>query len=147
MLRAKQWVLIMSKEPPPDPAESFRELVTKWERGFDSLANQVMGTEGFSRSMNQMQDLQLSMQSLFKEFMTQNLTNANMPTRDDLIRVAESIQDLDRRMGRIESLLEAMIPSNAEIGPGPRKGPPRTKKPPSAKAERSKSKKAGAKNE
>ena len=137
----------MSKESPPDPAETFRELVTKWERGFDSLANQVMGTEGFSRSMNQMQDLQLSMQSLFKEFMTQNLTNANMPTRDDLIRLAESVQELDRRMGRIESLLEAMIPSNAEIGPGPRKGPPRTKKPPSAKAGRAKSKKEGGKDE
>jgi hypothetical protein len=116
----------MSKESPPDPAANFREMVTKWERGFDSLANQVMGTEGYSRSMNQMQDLQLGMQSMFKEFMTQNLTNANMPTRDDLVRLAESVGDLDRRMARIESLLE--------VGSGPRKGPPRTKKPPSAKA-------------
>lgn len=128
----------MSKETPPDPAANFREMVTKWERGFDSLANQVMGTEGYSRSMNQMQDLQLGMQSMFKEFMTQNLTNANMPTRDDLVRLAESVGDLDRRMARIEALLEAMVPSNAAVGSGPRKGPPRTKKPPSAKAKASK---------
>jgi hypothetical protein len=128
----------MSKESPPDPAANFREMVTKWERGFDSLANQVMGTEGYSRSMNQMQDLQLGMQAMFKEFMTQNLTNANMPTRDDLVRLAESVGDLDRRMARIESLLEAMVPSNAAVGSGPRKGPPRTKKPPSAKAKGSK---------
>jgi len=124
----------LSKESPKDPADAFRELVTQWERNFDSLANQVMGTETFSRSMNQMQDLQLSMQSLFKEFMTQNLTNANMPTRDDMIRLAESVQDLDRRMERIETLLQAMVPSNAAAGPGPRKGPPRTKKPAGSKA-------------
>lgn len=123
----------MSKETPPDPAETFRELVTKWERGFDSLANQVMGTEGYSRSMNQLQDLQLSMQSIYKDFMTQNLTNANMPTRDDMVRVAESVADLDRRLARIESLLEAMVPSNAPVGAGPKSGPPRTKKPPSRK--------------
>jgi hypothetical protein len=135
----------MSKESPSDPAETFRDMVTKWERGFDSLANQVMGTEGYSRSMNQMQDLQLSMQSMFKEFMTQNLTNANMPTRDDMIRIAESVQELDRRMERIETLLQAMVPSNAAVAPGPRKGPPRTKKPPSAKAKSSVSK--GEKNE
>lgn len=135
----------MSKESPKDPAEAFREMVTKWERGFDSLANQVMGTEGYSRSMNQMQDLQLGMQAMFKEFMTQNLTNANMPTRDDLVRLAESVGDLDRRMARIESLLEAMVPSNAAVGPGPRKGPPRTKRPPSAKAKPSASK--GGKND
>ena len=41
----------------PDPAESFRNLVTEWERGFDSLANRLMGTEEFSRSMNQFQNL------------------------------------------------------------------------------------------
>ena len=58
---------------------------------------------------------------------------ANMPTRDDLLRVAEAVQDLDRRLERIEELLAGMSaerPGQAK----PPSGPPRTKKPPSANA-------------
>lgn len=120
----------MSKQTPTDPADAFRELLTQWERGFDSLANRIMGTEGFSRSMNQAQDAQLGAQKAFRDFMTQNLTMANMPTRDDLVRLAESVQDLDRRMARIEDLLQAMAPAARKTKP--RSGPPRTRKPPSA---------------
>ena len=122
----------MSKKTPSDPGEAFRELVTQWERGFDSLANKVMGTEGFSRSMNQMQDAQLGAQQAFRDFMTQNLTMANMPSRDDLVRVAESVQDLDKRMARIEALLETMSPAGEQATTRTRQGPPRTRKPPSA---------------
>jgi hypothetical protein len=122
----------VSNDRPPDPGEAFRNLVTEWERGFDKLANNLMGTEGYSRSMNQLQDLQLGARRLFQDFMTQNLTVANMPTRDDVVRVAEAVQDLDRRLERIEAMLSAMTPSGAS----PAKtaaGPPRTKKPPSAR--------------
>lgn len=119
----------MSKQTPSDPAEAFRELLTQWERGFDSLANSIMGTQGFSRSMNQMQDAQLGAQKAFRDFMTQNLTMANMPTRDDLLRVAESVQDLDKRMARIEALLEDIAPAATRATPRTRKGPPRTRKP------------------
>lgn len=119
----------MSKQTPSDPEEAFRELLTQWERGFDSLANSIMGTEGFSRSMNQMQDAQLGAQKAFRDFMTQNLTMANMPTRDDLLRVAESVQDLDKRMARIEALLEDIAPAATRAKPRTPKGPPRTRKP------------------
>ena len=123
----------MSSDQAPDPAEAFRRLVTEWERGFDKLANSLMGTEGYSRSMNQLQDLQLSARKTFHDFMAQNLSVANMPTRDDLLRVAEAVQDLDRRLERIEELLAGMSaerPGQAK----PPSGPPRTKKPPSANA-------------
>lgn len=123
----------MSKEAPTDPAEAFRETLTRWERGFDSLANQFMGTEGFSQSMNQMQDLRLGMQKLYKDFMTQNLNNANMPSRDDLLRVAESVQELNRRMLRIESMLEDILPLKGQNTPDQRRGPPRTRKPPGSR--------------
>ena len=119
----------MSKQTPSDPAEAFRELLTQWERGFDSLANSIMGTEGFSRSMNQVQDAQLGAQKAFRDFVTQNLTMANMPTRDDLLRVAESVQDLDKRMARIEALLEDITPAATRAKPRTPKGPPRTRKP------------------
>ena len=139
------WEANVSNKSSADPSDAFRETITKWERGFDSLANQLMGTEGYSKSMNQMQDLRLSMQSMYKEFMTQNLTNANMPTRDDLVRIGEYVQNLDKRMARVEALLETMVPSNAVVGSGPRKGPPRTKKAPSHKVKKASSSSTGDK--
>ena len=96
----------MANETPTDPAEAFREWVTQWERGFDSFANQVMGTEGFSQVMNEAQKAQLSMQRAFNRLSTQQLENLNMPTRDDVLRLAEAIQDIGRRLERIEDKLE-----------------------------------------
>ncbi len=113
-----------------DPGEAFREMVTEWERGFDKLANSLMGTENFSKSMNQMQDMQMGARNAFREFMTGNLTNANMPTRDDVVRVAEAIQGLEKRMQRIEDMLTSMT-SNSQKPSTRRDSPPRTKKPPS----------------
>jgi len=108
--------------------ESYREMVTQWERNFDSFANQFMGTETFSRSMNQAQDAQLALRKGFQDFMGKNLENVNMPSREDLVRVAESVQGVERRLARIEEMLSSML-SNA-TPPAPRSGPPRTKQPP-----------------
>lgn len=119
----------MAKERPTDPAEAFRELVTQWERGFDSIANQLMGTEGFSRNMNRAQDLRLTVRKAISDFMADQLDTFNMPSRDDVIRVAEALHALDRRVARVESLLAET--HQVETIPKP-PGPPRTKRPPSA---------------
>jgi hypothetical protein len=121
----------------PDPAEVFRNLVTEWERGFDAMANKIMGTEEFSRSMNQFQDLQLSMQKRFNEAMTEQLATFNVPSRDDILRLGESIRGLDKRLSKIEVLLskQAKKGSKGKKGKKARGGPPRTKQPPSAQRE------------
>ena len=115
----------------PDPTEAFRNMVTEWERGFDAMANKIMGTEEFSRSMNQFQDLQLTMQKRFNEGMAEQLTSFNIPSRDDILRLGESIRGLDKRLAKIEMLL-----AKKEAKKGGKKsgktsnGPPRTKQPP-----------------
>lgn len=124
----------MAKDTPTDPAERFRELVTQWERGFDSFANQLMGTEGFSKTMNRAQDARLGMRQAFSEFMGEQLNTFNMPTRDDIIRLAEAVHALDKRMASVETLLEAAYPEASKPASRARKGPPRTKRPPSLAA-------------
>lgn len=116
-------------KPAKNLDESYREMVTQWERNFDSFANQFMGTETFSRGMNQAQDAQLALRKMFQEFMGKNLETANMPSREDLVKVAESVQSVDRRLARIEEMLSSML-SNATPPPANRSGPPRTKQPP-----------------
>ena len=117
----------MSRDNPFDYSDQFREMVTQWERNFDAFANQFMGTENFSKSMNQAQDAQLAAQQAFREFVSKNLEAMHLPSRDDILRLGEAIHRLDRRLARIEEQL-----STDNAGPRRESGPPRTKKPPSA---------------
>ncbi len=92
-------------DKPTDPTEAFRNLVSEWERGFDSMANKIMGTDEFSQSMNQFQNVQLAMQKRFNEAMAQHLLNLNMPSRDDILRLGESIRSVEQRLASIEAAL------------------------------------------
>jgi hypothetical protein len=119
----------MANENPPDPAAMFREFVTTWERNINSVANQVMGTESFSRLMQEAQRMQLALQQATSEAMGRRLAAMNMPTREDVIRLAEKLSDVDRRLARIEASLDG---DTAELSPDmvPRVGRPRTRQPP-----------------
>jgi len=123
-------------EKQADPTEAFRNLITEWERGFDAMANKIMGTEEFSRSMNQLQDLQLGMQKRFNEAMAHQLTTLNLPSRDDILRLGESIRGLDKRLSSIEETLTRLAEkSGKKKNKHKRTGPPRTKLPPSQQSE------------
>jgi hypothetical protein len=118
----------MANDSPQDPAAMFREFVTQWERNVNSFANQVMGTESFSRLMQEAQRLQLALQQATSEAMGRRLAAMNMPTRDDVIRLAEKLADVDRRLARIETLLDG----DATVVPDEpaRTARPRTRQPP-----------------
>lgn len=120
------------RQTPNDPLERFRELVTEWERGFDALANRFMGTDEFSRAMNQMQNAQLSMQKSFADAMARSLANVNLPSREDVLRIGEAVHELDMRLARLEQRIDDVAQAAGVASSRPRKGPPRTRKPPSA---------------
>ena len=118
----------MANESPPDPAAAFRELVTTWERNINSVANQVMGTESFSRLMQEAQRMQLVVQQATSEAMGRRLAALNMPTREDIIRLAEKLSEVERRLMRIEASIDkdaAVVPDDAS-----RAARPRTRQPP-----------------
>jgi hypothetical protein len=120
-------------EQSKDPAEAFRNLITDWERNFDSMANKFMGTSEYSKAMNQFQNLQLEMQKRFNDLMAHNLSNLNMPSRDDILRLGESIRSIEKRLAAIEVQLAKKSNKDKK---GKRKGPPRTKLPPSQSSEK-----------
>lgn len=117
-------------QPPPPPAD-FSELVTQWERTFNELSNQVMGTDEFSRNLNQWQNMQLEFQRNFSEAMAKQLANFNMPSRADVIAIAEHLQAIDARLIRIEKALAKTNTGFEDVRPKA-SAPRRTRKPPSA---------------
>ena len=92
-----------------DPSKQFQEFVTSWERQIDKNANAMMGTELFSSWMNQMQQRQLAAQAAMQGYMGNQLAGMNMPSREDVVRLGEAVRLLDRRVERVESLLETLI--------------------------------------
>jgi len=118
-----------------DPFDPLRKLVDDWEKRIDGVANKVMGTDGFSQAMNQSQTLGLRIQQGFQDAMAAHLKNINMPSRGDVLRLAESVQALDQRMARMELMLEDLLRNTGSVGTSVRSGPPRTRKPPSQRTE------------
>ena len=95
----------MANDNTKDPAAVFQDWVTQWERAADQFSNQFMGTDEFSKSMNQMQNLQLEFQKGFGELMAKQLANFNLPSREDVLQLSEDVRDINRRLGRIETWL------------------------------------------
>jgi hypothetical protein len=124
----------------PSRAEPFAQLqqfITDWERRIDSVANRVMGTDEFSRSMNAAQKIQLGMQKAFMEAMANYLNSLNMPSRADITDIGATLVALEQRLARIEALLARQTQAQSRTvtaEPPVRRGPPRTRKPPSAVA-------------
>ena len=81
----------MTNEPPKDLSAQFQEWVTNWERTFNEYSNKAMGTDEFSKSMNQMQGLQLEFQRAFGQLMGKQLAQFNMPSREDIINITEEL--------------------------------------------------------
>ncbi len=111
-------------KPNMDPLTLWREMLGQWERGVNSVANQAMGSEEFSRAMHQVTSMSLRMQQTVGEMMAKSLEALNLPTRNDLFAINE-------RLARIEARLDEM--SADEAAPKPAAAMvKRTRKPPAA---------------
>lgn len=111
----------MADGKPLDPSAQFQEYVTQWERSVDQFFNQLMGTEQFSQSMNQLQKLQLEFQKTFRDAMASQLVQWNLPSREDVLQLGEQIRALDARLARMESTLAGMTAGVAASKNGPRR--------------------------
>jgi len=121
-----------------DPLETWRELLSQWEQGMNAIANRTMGSDQYSSSMNGAMGATLKLQETMRQFMAAHLASANLPSRAEVLAIAERVGGLETRLDHITALLERIVaapraPADAEppqSGPA-RPRPPRTKKPPS----------------
>jgi hypothetical protein len=114
-------------DPPKDPLSLWRDLLGQWEKSVNTLANETMGSEEYSRSINGAMGLTLKMQESLRDVMTAHLANLNLPSRVDVARLDERVQNVEAKLDRLIALVERGAPP-ASVPPAPR--PPRTKRPP-----------------
>jgi len=110
-----------------DPFGLWRDMLGQWERGVNSVANQAMGSDEFSRAVHQITSITLRMQQTVGEVLGKSLQTLNLPTRTDVLALGERIGRIEESLARLEASAAAQQnPQDA----APR--PARTRQPPAA---------------
>ena len=121
----------------PDPFAAWRDWVGQSERQWNTFLNEAMATDEFGQSMGQFMDVYLNMQRGMNEVMGRYLTALNLPSRSDVLSLANRLSDIEGRLSGIEDtlhelrkLLENSGPAiNGKVDEAPAPKPPRTRKP------------------
>jgi SMC interacting uncharacterized protein involved in chromosome segregation len=119
-----------------DPVALWQQMIGEMEKGFNALATQTMTSPEFSKAMNQAGGVSAGAQKQFGDFMEKYLLSMNLPSRAQMIGMAERLQSIEAQLGEIKTLLvQGRGSAGAQTaGPGtPR--PPRTKRPPESSGE------------
>ena len=110
-------------DKPNDPAQVWHTMLAEMEKGFNAMANQVMGSEQFSRVTHQLTGASVGAQKTVGDLMERYL-----------VSMGERLQSIESQLNEIRALLNRVHADVASQGGNglatPR--PPRTKQPPSA---------------
>jgi len=120
-----------------DPVAMWQNMLGEMEKGFNSFANQAMASPEFSKVMNQVGGVTAGAQKQLGELMEKYLVSMNMPSRAQLVGMAERLQGIEGQLNEIKAMLH-QLQSNAagaDSGYPAAPKPPRTKRPPPAGGE------------
>ena len=119
-----------------DPAAIWKSMLGEMEKGFNSFANQAMTSPEFSKAMNQVGGVTAGAQKQLGELMEKYLLAMNLPSRAQMVGMAERLQSIEGQLNDIKAMLTQMSKASGVATAGPSKQmPPRTKRPPSAEGE------------
>jgi hypothetical protein len=116
-----------------DPAAIWQSMIAEMEKGFNSFANQAMTSPEFSKAMNQVGGVTAGAQKQLGELMEKYLLAMNLPSRAQMVGMAERLQNIEGQLNEIKALLHQVHHNSLapEGGYGATPRPPRTKRPPS----------------
>ena len=120
-----------------DPVAIWQNMIGEMEKGFNSFANRAMESPEFSKAMNQVGGVTAGAQKQLGELMEKYLVSMNLPSRAQMVSMAERLQSIEGQLNEIKALLYQVHDTSGALEGGrpaaPR--PPRTKRPPSAGGE------------
>ena len=120
-----------------DPVALWRNMVGEMEKGFNSFANQAMASPEFSKVMNQVGGVSAGAQKQLGELMEKYLLAMNLPSRAQMVGMAERLQSIEGQLNEIKALLHQVHHNSlAQDGGHVAPRPPRTKRPPSEEGQK-----------
>jgi hypothetical protein len=120
-------------EQTPNPLDTWRQFITDSERQWNGFFKDVLGTDGFSSSMNAAVEASLTLQRMVADNLERYYTTFNIPTHNDLVALGERMRAIEDTLARLESALAQSNPKLAAVvRPAARRKPARTKRPAAA---------------
>src|ERR1700737_814982 len=114
-----------------DPVALWQTMIGEMEKGFNAFANQAMTSPEFSKAMNQAGGVTAGAQKQFSELMEKYLLSMNLPSRAQMVGMAERLQSIEGQLNEIKAMLSQMnAASGGTSGYAGGARPPRTKRPP-----------------
>jgi len=119
-----------------DPVAMWQNMIGEMEKGFNAFANQAMASPEFSKAVNQVGGVTAGAQKQLGDMMEKYLVGMNLPSRAQMVGMAERLQAIEGQLGEIKTLLHQMQRNSGAPGgsAGPPR-PPRTRRPPVAGGE------------
>jgi SMC interacting uncharacterized protein involved in chromosome segregation len=114
-----------------DPVALWQQMIGEMEKGFNAVATEAMASPEFSKAMNQAGGVTAGTQRQFGDVMEKYLLSVNLPSRAQMVGMAERLQSIEALLCEIKTMLQQMNAAAAPQGAVaamPR--PPRTKRPP-----------------
>jgi hypothetical protein len=115
-----------------DPLALWQQMIGEMEKGFNAIANKTMTSPEFSKVMNQAGGVTAGAQKQFGELIEKYLVSVNLPSRAQMVSMAERLQTIEAQLNEIKAMLHQMNAGAAASSGGPIgvPRPPRSKRPP-----------------
>ena len=115
-----------------DPLALWQKMIGEMEKGFNAFANQAMASPEFSKVVNQVGGASAGAQKQLGDLMEKYLVGMNLPSRAQMVSMAERLQSIEGQLNEIKALLYQVHNNSGApaSGPAATPKPPRTKRPP-----------------
>ena len=101
-----------------DPVAMWQNMIGEMEKGFNSFANQAMSSPEFSKVVNQVGGVAAGAQKQLGELMEKYLVSMNLPSRAQMVGMAERLQSIEGQLNEIKAMLSQMSKASGQAGGG-----------------------------
>src|SRR6202158_1238483 len=89
-----------------DPVALWQTMSGEMEKGFNAFANRAMESPEFSKVVNQVGGVSASAQKQLGDLMEKYLVSMNLPSRTQMVGMAERLQAIEGPLNHIKALLQ-----------------------------------------
>lgn len=89
-------------------AEIWKAMIGEMEKGFSAFASQAMASPEFSKVVDQVGGVSAGAQKQLSDLMEKYLVTMNLPSRAQMVSMAERLQSMEGELTEIKALLHRL---------------------------------------
>ncbi len=110
-----------------DPIALWQKMIGEMEKGFSAFANQALAPQ-LAKATDQAGAVPAAAQKQLGDFIEKYLVNMNLPSRVQMVGIAERLQHIEQQLAELKVMLQQMNTTAPQAGaiapPRSRRRPP-----------------------